>query len=221
VVGTIAASVNSQGTVGVAPNVKIMALKVCGWNSDFIAALQYASSEGVKITNYSWWGSDYSQAAKDAIDASGQLFVAPAGNADHNDDVSPTYPASYNPLAGDLVWTFTTAAPPRVISYAPTRTTGVPRDTRPTASFYAISMDEATITATNIKLQVYKKRTKTWASVAHTVAYDAINKKATVVPDTRLGASRQYRVTVTTRVKNSAGVGLDQDSSTPGNQPKT
>jgi subtilisin family serine protease len=125
-----------------------------------------------------------------------------------------------NPLARDLVWSFTTAAPPRVIAYTPTRTTGVPRDTRPTATFYAISMDEATITATNIKLQVYKTRTKTWAEVAHTVDYDAISKKATVVPDTRLGASRRYRVTVTTRVKSSAGVALDQDYSIPGNQSK-
>ena len=103
--GTIAASVNDQGIVGVAPNVKIMGLKFLsaggsGFTSDAIEALGYAKSKGAKISNNSWGGGGFSQALKDAIDASNSLFVAAAGNggADQigdNNDVSPFYPASY------------------------------------------------------------------------------------------------------------------------------
>ncbi|HET7480188.1 MAG TPA: S8 family serine peptidase [Rubrobacteraceae bacterium] len=110
VAGTIAASVNNQGITGVAPNVKIMALKFlsnagtgpgCNSTSGAIEAIQYAKSEGAKISNNSWGGGDFSQALKDAIEASGSLFVAAAGNGgadgvgDNNDTV-PMYPASYN-----------------------------------------------------------------------------------------------------------------------------
>jgi subtilisin family serine protease len=84
VAGTIAASVNGQGIVGVAPNIKIMALKFIGpeggATSDAIRAIGYAKSKGVKISNNSWGGSPYSQALKDVIGASGSLFVASAGN---------------------------------------------------------------------------------------------------------------------------------------------
>jgi subtilisin family serine protease len=104
--GTIAASVNGQGVVGVAPNVKIMALKITnasgsGSISDAIEAIGYAKSKGAKISNNSWEiGGFFSQALKDAIDTSNSLFVAAAGNggADQigdNIDVSPDYPASY------------------------------------------------------------------------------------------------------------------------------
>ena len=40
-------------------------------------------------------------------------------------------------------------------------------------------------------------------------------------PDTRLAASKRYRVTITSKVLSSGGVALDQDASTSGNQPKT
>jgi subtilisin family serine protease len=103
VAGTIAASVNGQGVVGVAPNVKIMALKSTGGSiSDAIEAIGYAKSKGAKISNNSWEipGGFFSQALKDAIDTSGSLFVAAAGNGGFdgigdNLDVSPNYPAAY------------------------------------------------------------------------------------------------------------------------------
>ncbi|MDX6381150.1 MAG: hypothetical protein QOI57_2174, partial [Rubrobacteraceae bacterium] len=101
--GTIAASVNNQGVVGVAPNVKILALKFLGpqggSTSDAIAAVEYATQMGMRmgmrISNNSWGGGSYSQALKDAIDSSGMLFVAAAGNASNNNDTTPFYPASY------------------------------------------------------------------------------------------------------------------------------
>jgi subtilisin family serine protease len=98
--GTIAASVNDQGVVGVAPNVKIMGLKFLsaggfGSISDAIEALGYAKSKGAKISNNSWGCYCPGQALQDAIDASGSLFVAAAGNDNNNNDANPFYPASY------------------------------------------------------------------------------------------------------------------------------
>jgi subtilisin family serine protease len=107
--GTIAASVNNTGVVGVAPNVKIMALKFlsengtgagCNSTAGAIEAIGYAKKMSIKISNNSYGGGAFSRALKDAIDASGQLFVAAAGNGGSdgvgdNNDASPFYPASY------------------------------------------------------------------------------------------------------------------------------
>ena len=126
-----------------------------------------------------------------------------------------------NAIEQDYSWTFTTVnVPPTVVSYTPTETTGVPSNTQPTATF-STDMDETTITDTNIKFQVYNKKKKKWIGVAHTVSYDADSRTVKVTPDSTLAASKKYRVTVTTNVKSSTGVALDQDGTTSGNQPKT
>jgi hypothetical protein len=127
--------------------------------------------------------------------------------------------AAGNALQQDYNWTFTTAPlppppPPTVTDYTPTQTTGVPRSIRPTATF-STNMDGTTITATSIKLQAYNGTTKKWTSVAHTVSHDVATRTVTVTPGSRLGASKKYRVTVTTGVKSNAGVALDQDASPP------
>ncbi len=100
VAGTIAANQNGQGIVGMAPNVKVMALKFLGPNggytSDAVRAIEYAKNKGVKISNNSWGGGGYSQALKDAIEASGSLFVAAAGNSGVDTDSSPSYPGAYD-----------------------------------------------------------------------------------------------------------------------------
>ncbi|MDP9351760.1 MAG: S8 family serine peptidase [Chloroflexota bacterium] len=97
VAGIIAASINGQGIAGVAPGVKIMAIKFlgpeCGYDSQAISAIKYARSNGARIINASW-GSPYnSLTLRDAIAASGSLFVAAAGN---NGSSSRSYPAGYN-----------------------------------------------------------------------------------------------------------------------------
>ncbi len=105
VAGTIAASVNGKGIAGMAPGVKIVALKFLGplggSDSDAILALEYAKRMGVRVANASWGGAGYSQALKDAIEASGSLLVAAAGNGGvdgvgDNSDYSPEYPAAYD-----------------------------------------------------------------------------------------------------------------------------
>ncbi len=100
VAGTIAANQNGQGIVGMAPNVKVMALKFLGpsggYTSDAVRAIEYARSKGAKISNNSWGGGGYNQALKDAIEASGSLFVAAAGNSGVDADSSPSYPGAYD-----------------------------------------------------------------------------------------------------------------------------
>ena len=70
-----------------------------GTTDDAISAILYARAKGVPILNNSWGGGDVSEALRDAIeqtDASGELFVAAAGNDFTNTDVEPFYPASYD-----------------------------------------------------------------------------------------------------------------------------
>ena len=125
-----------------------------------------------------------------------------------------------NALGQDYSWTFTTVdVPPTVVDYTPTQTSNVPRSIRPTATFSS-NMDPSTIIASNIALQVYDTKRSRWVSVAHTVSYNAISKTATIIPGSTLAATKNYRVTVTTNVKSSTGLALDQEPTTSGNQPK-
>ena len=92
VAGTIAASRNGTGIVGVAPGVRLMALKfiddsrVCGSDEMAVAAIDYAASFGVPVINASWGGPDPSELLDWAIGESGALFVAAAGNVGSNMD---------------------------------------------------------------------------------------------------------------------------------------
>ena len=98
--GTIAASVNGEGVAGVAPKAKIMAVKFLGprggATSNAVLGLGYAKNMGAKLSNNSWGGGADNKALKEAIDASGMLFVASAGNSGTNNDTAPSYPASYD-----------------------------------------------------------------------------------------------------------------------------
>jgi subtilisin family serine protease len=110
VAGTIGAVANNGiGVVGVAWKVKLMALKFLsssgsGTDWDAIEAISYAVSMRnrgghLKVLNNSWGGSGYDAALKNAIHSAneaGILFVAAAGNAGTNNDVSPFYPANYD-----------------------------------------------------------------------------------------------------------------------------
>lgn len=105
VAGTIAAVLDGNGVVGVAPEVEIYALKALnaqgsGSTSDLIAAIQWAADNDMDITSNSW-GSflPSGQAMRDAFDNSydaGVLHVAAAGNFYGLFGVS--YPARYESL---------------------------------------------------------------------------------------------------------------------------
>jgi Zn-dependent metalloprotease/subtilisin family serine protease len=90
---------NGIGVAGVMWNTNMIALKFLdnsgsGTTSDAIDAVNYANAMGIKITSNSWGGGAFSQALMDAISLGG-LFVAAAGNAGSDNDVTPSYPASY------------------------------------------------------------------------------------------------------------------------------
>ncbi len=114
VAGTIAASLNGSGVVGVAPGVRIMALKFiksvadgqpnpCGRDDMAIDAIDYAASFGVPIINASWGSPDESPVLDLAIADSNALFVAAAGNEGVNIDSTDFdfFPAE-SPLANVL-----------------------------------------------------------------------------------------------------------------------
>ncbi len=100
----IAASGNGVGVAGIAPNVRIMALKfihgedpsACGADSQAIAAIQYAVANGADLINASWGGYGFSQPLEDALAAApGVMVSAAAGNDNVNNDHFPVYPASF------------------------------------------------------------------------------------------------------------------------------
>jgi len=101
VAGIIAASGNNSiGTSGVMWQAKIMPLRFLGpsgtgTTADAISAILYANAKGAHVINNSWGGSGYSQALKDAIDASNAVVVCAAGNGSGNNDSTPFYPASF------------------------------------------------------------------------------------------------------------------------------
>jgi subtilisin family serine protease len=97
---------NGLGVTGVAWNVQIMACKCLaangtGTNSDIIACIDYAITNGAQIMNASFSGTSNSLAMSNAIvsaQQAGVIFVAAAGNGPPEVDVdtSPTYPACYD-----------------------------------------------------------------------------------------------------------------------------
>ncbi len=106
------------GVAGVNWSVSLMALKICNAGgecslSDEIAALEYAVAHGARVANASF-GGDYGgyppeQEAIAAAGKDGLLYVAAAGNAASNDDVTKFYPADYG-LENEISVAATTAA---------------------------------------------------------------------------------------------------------------
>lgn len=109
--GTMAAVGNNNlGVAGVNWQAKIMALKFinadgAGYDDAAITCIEYAIYEklyhnvNVVALNASWGGPDDDQVLKDAIEDAGSagiLFCAAAGNDGINNDLTPSYPASYD-----------------------------------------------------------------------------------------------------------------------------
>jgi len=112
--GTIGAKGNNSiGVVGVAWNVKMIAVKFLGPNGgslmDAIESVQYLNALRhkdirVRASNNSWGGGGYYQQLSDAIRNEGPgistdekiMFIAAAGNNGSNNDSVAFYPANYN-----------------------------------------------------------------------------------------------------------------------------
>ncbi len=98
--GTIAAIKNNgKGIAGVAPHVKIMALRFGFDVASEVQAIDFAIQNGAKVINASFGGTQFSQAEYDAISRfrdAGGIFVAAAGNNGTNNDTSHFYPSDYD-----------------------------------------------------------------------------------------------------------------------------
>ena len=103
--GTIGAiGDNGVGVTGVNWRVQIAAFKFLnssgsGSISNAQASLDLAVANGIKISNNSWGGGGFSQSflnSLNAANAAWHIFVAAAGNSSSNNNVTPSYPASYN-----------------------------------------------------------------------------------------------------------------------------
>jgi subtilisin family serine protease len=101
VAGTIAASENGLGAVGVAPEASVIPLRVlnangAGWGSDVAAAFDWAGDRGVRIVNASLGSDGITTAERLAIrEHPATLYVVAAGNDGENVDVTPHYPCAY------------------------------------------------------------------------------------------------------------------------------
>ncbi len=102
--GTIGAASNGSGPhVGVAWNVRLMALKFMdasgsGFTSDAIECIDFAIGKGARVLSCSWGGSGFETTLRDAIlraRNNGILVVAAAGNEAQNSDVVAHYPSGY------------------------------------------------------------------------------------------------------------------------------
>ena len=104
VAGTLGARGNNGiGSSGVARRCRIMPLRIIGpfggFTSDALRAMEYATAMGVRVSNNSWGTTGNSQALYNAIQASqsiDHLYIAAAGNDAVDNDLAPTYPASFN-----------------------------------------------------------------------------------------------------------------------------
>lgn len=106
VAGTIGAKGdNGIGVVGVNWSVKMVPIKVFSASGDtstdiLIRGIDYATKlGGITATNNSWGGGAFSDAMVAAIQRhadAGIIFVAAAGNESNNNDVTPSYPATYD-----------------------------------------------------------------------------------------------------------------------------
>ena len=107
VAGVIAADLNGEGLMGVAPDIKVMALKTDDadgviYLDKIVEATLYGISKGVKIFNYSFGSEHNSNLFRDMLQNSDAVFITAAGNGSgepatgYNIDHQPVYPASYN-----------------------------------------------------------------------------------------------------------------------------
>ena len=135
VAGIIAAEKNNFGTRGIAPHVRVMALKFLngsgsGDTADAIKAINYAVANGAKIISNSWGGGGSSVLLDAAIQNArdkGVLVVAAAGNNYHqNNDKKPFYPANYEGViavgstdSGDGISSFSNIGAKTVMLFAP------------------------------------------------------------------------------------------------------
>src|SRR3954467_4823275 len=98
--GTIAAPQDAVGVAGVAPDARVLPLRVLGANgsgsgSAVASAFDLAGRLGIPVVNASLGSSGLTTAERTAIKLHpNTLYVVAAGNGGHNNDTTPTYPCA-------------------------------------------------------------------------------------------------------------------------------
>ena len=116
--GTIAAQGNNGvGITGVAQKATILPIRICGWSpsansgaggikcmfSSQIAGINYAGAHGAKVANMSIGGTSGDIAVRNALALNpNTLYVISAGNDAANNEVTATYPCSWNPATSGI-----------------------------------------------------------------------------------------------------------------------
>ncbi|MCX8128707.1 MAG: S8 family serine peptidase [Clostridia bacterium] len=100
VAGVIAARGVDAGTVGVAPGVIILPLKIMdidkSCTSAAVEAIEYAKAKGIRLANCSWGDTNQNPALRFHMQNSDILFVCAAGNNGDDVSVAPFYPACFD-----------------------------------------------------------------------------------------------------------------------------
>jgi subtilisin family serine protease len=102
VAGIVAAAANGRGVIGVAPQAKLMIIKVlddkgAGTTGGLAEGIRYATANGARIINCSLGGDQNDPRMTAAVKEAGEanvLVVASAGNDGRNIDTHPNYPAA-------------------------------------------------------------------------------------------------------------------------------
>ncbi|MFA5047534.1 MAG: S8 family serine peptidase [Patescibacteria group bacterium] len=108
IAGTIAAEANNIGLIGVAPETKIMPLRVLdstgvGDTAGVIKAIRYAVNNGADIINLSLVGDEPDDNLLSAIksaEKAGVMVIVAAGNSNRDLDVISAYPSCYSHDSG-------------------------------------------------------------------------------------------------------------------------
>src|SRR3954447_27000748 len=103
VAGIVGVAANGRGVVGVAPQVKLMIVRVlddsgAGTTGQVAEGIRYAAANGARIINLSLGGDGYDENQVAAVQAAADanvLVIASAGNDGRDIDQKPSYPAAF------------------------------------------------------------------------------------------------------------------------------
>ena len=197
----VSSTAPAQGATAVAVNTALSATFTKPMNASTINATSFvvAGPGGAAVSGtvtYAPAGSvaTFTPAANLAY---GSTYTATITTA-ATDQASPA-----NRLAANYVWTFTTVAPPTVVSTVPASgATSVPLNQAIAATF-SMPMNPATIDAATFTVTG-----PGGVALAGTVTYAATGSVATFTPAANLAYSTLYTATITTGATNQAGIPL-------------
>jgi subtilisin family serine protease len=124
VAGTVAAGINGQGVVGVAPRARILPIRVLGplggTTFTVVSGMMCAAAHGAKVVNASWGSTASSKAEEDALRtlvAAGVTPVFAAGNA-FNAGNPRIYPAAFAETIGGVIAVGASTPTDRIASFS-------------------------------------------------------------------------------------------------------